>query len=343
MFRMVLVIDQSLLKYEDNRRKFEEAKRLLELIRYYYGIPYEVWYVDEVKTERIYEEMLKPKSRLIRENSEILCSMGIKVYVETVARKFKSRSGYIYLHYSLLVLYNDEVIWAGWSDEVLEFLTALVGKGVTLLDSLKISIRKGASVPSTLTESNLLSNLASLLEKDGYEVFINVRHNMNAGEEPTYLFTPDADIIAIRENEVLGFEVKGYRRVRDRLEPAPPHEDIGEAIMYLANPLYFNYMNTNYSGGVFDKVYLCYPKREDVEGIRSIVEKCTPIGLLVLEDSVKRNNWRAGMILEAKRNPLLNEEKKRIMIKEKYVLLRYAYAGTYKGLLQRYLTQWYQS
>jgi len=302
--------------------------KLLGEIRKYHGIPWrelrlklgsyadrEGFLSERMKEREIYEQLLKPFSRLIKANSEFLANRGVNAYIETAAEKFKSRSGHIYVLGSIIVRYNDITLWAGhYKDEVLSFLTRLLDEGRSLLDVLE---KRSVSSQATrrekgIDERRLKLLLAKYFEIQGYEVYVDVKHNMLAGEEPTYLFSPDADLILIKDNEVVGIEVKGESSIQHT------YVGLGEALLYLVNPLLMVYKGSPLRGGIFDKVYLALPSipqelKEDLIGV--VAE--TPIGLIVIEEA------QPLTLVKAKYNSLLNEKKKNTLLENRYVLYRY--------------------
>ncbi|RLI84958.1 MAG: hypothetical protein DRO98_07865 [Archaeoglobales archaeon] len=128
-----------------NPRKHEKIISLLKAIEDRYSIRWEEvvvnseeWYLKPIQLteEEVYEYHLKPVSKLIRENSEILRSLGVKVLIETVTKKFKSISGHIYVAGTIAVV-HEKVVWAGIWDEAVDFLKRLLSEGPQLLEVLK--------------------------------------------------------------------------------------------------------------------------------------------------------------------------------------------------------------
>jgi len=189
-----------------------------------------------------------------------------------------------------------------------------------------------------LLEDNVKKYLCKWLTGQGYKVFVKVVHNMMSGEKVIYGFKPDIDILAINTDveEIVGIETKGVRKGRYGKRKVPSfHEALGEALMYLINPVslgvkirYEKGNRVKYQpihGGIFDKVYICYPSIKDVENaamlkLDDLLEllNITPIGLITISE---------GVIHEAKLNPILNQDAKEVFIEisNQYILGRYKY------------------
>ena len=143
-----------------------------------------------------------------------------------------------------------------------------------------------------------------------------MKNNMMTWEEPKYLFQPDADIIAVKGSTILGFEVKGTRKGAVGLDQF--YVGLGEALLYLVNPVLFTYKNRDLCGGVFDKVYLLLPELPAACGddIVRLVKNVKIIGLMTLKD---------GILVEPDPNPHLNSEKKTLLLNNLHLLTCYAY------------------
>ena len=125
-------------------------------------------------------------------------------------------------------------------------------------------------------------------------------------------FSPDADILAYRkrDNKFVGIEVKGHRYSKNKGWYTPKlWEGFGEAMLYLANPeITKAHTREKVRGGIFDKVYLCYPDRSVFTQDFLDVVELTPIGLIVWD-----GEWE--IIREAQQNPLMSLEAKKIFLK----------------------------
>lgn len=131
------VVDMRYLRYyapDYDQNKHEKILQLLEEIKRKHGIEYEEipvkkreWYNRKpVMTEReVYENHLKPQTRVIKSND---------LDTETVAKKFKSRSGNIFVAGTIAVIDNKKVLWgtpfkqSEFSEEILEKGRRLINK-----------------------------------------------------------------------------------------------------------------------------------------------------------------------------------------------------------------------
>lgn len=305
---------------------------LLKAIEKRHGIPWEEivvytpdWYGKRLMMprEEVYERYLKPSTSIIKTSSEILRSLGLDVLPEPASKKFRTRSGHIVVAGTVALAYGDVVVWASpYEGEVVQFLEKLYGEGRELIDKLipdPMKLLKKASRNSSaggVKEREVLRRAALELETHGYEVFVNVRHNILAGEQPTYMFSPDADIIAIKGSRVVGIEVKGSKGREPSVDQV--YVGLGEALFYLINPIHFVYRGIRYEGGVFDEVYLLLPKipKELEHLLTTMFRDLGVVGLSTLEQ---------GLVVEPRPNPYVNREKKRILLENLHVLERYSY------------------
>lgn len=308
-----------------NREVHLRIIELLKAIELRHGIPWrEVvvdqteWYrrVPEVNAREVYENYLKPASRRIKECLEVLRSLGVDVVVETAAKKFKTRSGFILVAGTLTVMYGDNVVCAlKYDKEIIQFLEMLLREGSKLLSKLPTTgLSLFRSKRQVVPEREFLMRFARSLQSEGFEVYVNVKHNFMSGENPQYLFQPDADIIAIKGRTVVGFEVKSAGREGTSLDKV--YTGIGEAFFYLINPVVFIYNRRRYDGGIFDKVYLVLPSLpEDFKDVViNLVRSLRAIGLITFNE---------GVIVDPNVNPFLNIEKKEILLRNREVIFRY--------------------
>lgn len=303
----------------------------LEEIRKIHGIDYEEvpvrawsldWYSKTAKISEaiVYEQHLKPYSSLILANCDKLVRNGLDLHCDTVSSKFKSRRGNIHVAGTIAVVENDVVLLAlKYEDEIFEFLKALLREGQSLLSILEKTKPKSI-VPSEEKERKIKSLIASALSKSFDYVLIDVKQNAPSGDkwDPFIDFSPDADIIAVNEeeNRIIGIEVKGYRSNKGVIQKANIYEAIGEAMMYLVNP-YIKYRGERIKGSVFDEVWLCYPYKRDFETFEEVM-KITPIGLLSAYE---------GVVKEPEKNPFVNERAKEIFLENLTTFRSYIKGG----------------
>ncbi|MFA4646536.1 hypothetical protein P8X24_04620 [Pyrococcus kukulkanii] len=293
----------------------------------YEEIPVEYWSPDwytkkaEISEAHVYEYQLKPYSKLIIANCDKLRKIGLNIHCEPVSSKFKSRSGNIYVAGTIAVVENNVVLLAlKYEEEIFEFLRALLREGWNLLSVLEKTKPKTIVKPKE-REKEIKRYLAVALSRKFDYVLIDVKQNAPKGEEwdPFIRFSPDADIIAVDENEnrIIGIEVKGYRSNRGFIQKANIYEAIGEVMMYLINPPQMTYRGKRIGGSIFDEVWLCYPYKEDFKDFKKVIE-ITPIGLLSAYE---------GVIKRAERNPFVNEKAKEIFLENLDTLGSYIRGG----------------
>jgi len=314
-----------ILSYLENIRRihnidYEEIP--VEEIPVMSGFPEWEWYSKkaEISEVYVYEYHLKPYSSLILSNCNKLLQMGLDLHCDTVSSKFKSRSGNIYVAGTVAVVENDVILLAlDYKDEIFEFLEALLREGWSLLNVLEKTKPK-TIVPPKEREKEIKRKLVSGLSKKFDCVFMNVKQNAPSGDkwDPFIAFWPDADIIAVNEeeNRIVGIEVKGYRSNRGFTQKAKAYEAIGEAMMYLINP-YIEYRGEKIEGSILDVVWLCYPYKRDFEDFKKVME-LTPIGLL---------SWYEGRVKEPEKNPFVNERAKEIFLENLSTLRSYIHGG----------------
>ncbi|MCX6813508.1 MAG: hypothetical protein NTV77_03485 [Candidatus Azambacteria bacterium] len=145
------------------------------------------------------------------------------------------------------------------------------------------------------------------------EVFFKLAHNINvkAPRGWDYWCAPEVDVIEVKkDNTIIAYELKGVRRHKKTEENWPAFYDgIGQAVAYLN--LLWIYESAakkrRYTGGVFDFVYLVYPrdKAEFPEHEREVLD-LLPIGILIALPDGKFFKAK-----EAPQNPLLNQGAKK--------------------------------
>ncbi len=315
-----------------SRETHERIVNLLNAIEERHGIPWEEivvrsteWYGKRLMMteDEVYERYLKPSTNIIKTSSEILRSLGLNINPETVARKFKTRSGYPVIAGTIALAYGELVIWASpYDHEVIQFLEKLYVEGRGLIEKLAPDpteiMRKlyRASYAEGVKERSILQVVAQDLISRGYDVYVNVRHNMLTNEEPVYMFIPDADIIAIKGSRVVGIEVKGSKGEEPSLDQI--YTGLGEALFYLINPIHFVYRGIKLEGGIFDDVYLLLPRIPN--GFENLIitmfKDIGIVGLTTLEQ---------GLRVEPKSNPYINKEKKRLFLENIHVIARYRF------------------
>lgn len=165
------------------------------------------------------------------------------------------------------------------------------------------------STKKLFTEDAVVYSLFKNYIPNDSEVFFKLTHNINI-KTPRgwdYWCAPEVDVIEVKKDKtIVAYELKGVRKYKKTEENWPAFYDgIGQTVAYLNLPWIYEIENKKrrYDGGVFDFVYLVYPRKiaEFPEYEREILD-LLPIGVLIaLPD---------GKFYEAKTassNPLLNQ------------------------------------
>ncbi|MEA2033306.1 MAG: hypothetical protein U9N41_06970 [Euryarchaeota archaeon] len=133
------MVDMRYLRYyapDYDQNEHGRILQLLEEIKRKHGIEYEEIPVEErdwynrkpVMTERaVYENYLKPQTRVIKSNDPD---------AETVAKKFKSRSGNIFVAGTIAAIEDEKVLW-GTPFKQSEFLEGVLEKGWGLINKFQ--------------------------------------------------------------------------------------------------------------------------------------------------------------------------------------------------------------
>jgi len=109
-------------------------------------------------------------------------------------------------------------------------------------------------------------------------------------------FSPDLDVLQI-DDDLIGYEVKGYRGDREKVNKQQLYKGLGQAVSLLNQPMHSD-------GGALKTVYLAYPRGASNENWRqSFVEaiKQTPVGLKRI------GTGGIETVVESEINPLYNE------------------------------------
>ena len=60
------------------------------------------------------------------------------------------------------------------------------------------------------------------------------------------------------------------------------YEGLDQALAYALNPL-SSPLSSSFAGSVFDLVYLVHPAGSGVEKLADLIQRCTPVGLIVVD------------------------------------------------------------
>ncbi len=159
-----------------------------------------------------------------------------------------------------------------------------------------------------LTEDAVFLCLYNRLRQRHSTVLQKVRASKDVGGYRDFGFSPDIDLLEIRQNgEVVGYELKGYRRKGRSTEPPSFYEGIDQALAYLVNPIRSPFAQS-FAGSIFDHVYVVHPEGSGIDKLADLLEKCTPVGLVVVERS------KTTEIVKPRKNPYLNDDLKSLFL-----------------------------
>ena len=162
-------------------------------------------------------------------------------------------------------------------------------------------IRKGRP----LTEDAVFLGLYNILRrKNQSRLFRNVRVSKDVGGYRYFNFSPDIDLLEVRRDDtVVGYELKGYRKAGREMKPPMHYEGIDQALAMLKNPTRSPHSGS-FAGSVFDYVYLVHPESSAIDELADLLQMCTPLGLIVV------NHSGTMEVVKPKPNPFLEPEMK---------------------------------
>ena len=140
-----------------------------------------------------------------------------------------------------------------------------------------------------------------LRRNNASRIFQKVRESKNVGGYRYFSFSPDIDLLEVRNDEtVVGYELKGYRRSKREMKPPSPYEGIDQALAILKNPIR-SPLSKAFAGSIFDYSYLVHPEGSMVDTLADLLSLCTPIGLIVVSHRGTKE------LVKPKRNPFLDD------------------------------------
>ena len=149
-----------------------------------------------------------------------------------------------------------------------------------------------------------------LTTQKGSYILRNVRASKAIGNYEYYTFSPDVDLLEVtKTGKVIGYELKGERKLARSIVPPSFYEGFDQAIALLMNPVG---KPNGLTGSIFDEVWLVHPNayltgsdlRKESEDQRlemaELVRRFSPIGFMRVSHS--------GIHIESKAdiNPDLN-------------------------------------
>ncbi len=158
-----------------------------------------------------------------------------------------------------------------------------------------------------LTEDAIFLCMYNVLSRRNSRIFQKVNSSSNVGEYKYFNFSPDIDLLEVRQNdEVVGYELKGYRRKGRSIDPPMFYEGIDQALAYLINPTISPLGSS--VGSIFDYVYIVHPYGSGIGKLADLLERCTPIGLVVVE------RHKTVEAVKPRKNPWLDEGLKSLFL-----------------------------
>ncbi|HXF48461.1 MAG TPA: hypothetical protein VNL73_03415 [Verrucomicrobiae bacterium] len=153
-----------------------------------------------------------------------------------------------------------------------------------------------------MTEEQLARSMISKYLPKESRVFRKFSHNTNLDRDWNYYCGTDIDILEItKDNQVIGYELKGFRKNKGKQEPPALYEGLDQALNYLNLPYVFDVNNKMlFEGGVFDHVYLAHARQSPTfENYERRVFNVTPIGFIIATP-----DGQFHKVQEAKLNPI---------------------------------------
>ena len=139
-------------------------------------------------------------------------------------------------------------------------------------------------------------------------MFQKVRASKNLGGYRDFGFSPDVDLLEVRNGGVVvGYELKGFRKAGREMQAPPFYEGIDQALALLKNPVR-SPLSDSFAGSIFDYVYLVHPEGSHVDALADLLHTCTPIGLIVV------NYIGPKEVVKPKLNPFLERGTKTFFV-----------------------------
>ena len=153
-----------------------------------------------------------------------------------------------------------------------------------------------------MTEDAVFLFMFNVLRQKGSTIFQKVQVSKNTGGYSCFSFSPDIDLLEVRtDRTVVAYELKGYQGKPRSAKPPPFYDGIDQALAYLVNPV-SSPLSASFIGSVFDYVYVVHPQGSQIERLRDLLERCTPLGLVVVDRE------RTREVVKPKPNPYLNSD-----------------------------------
>lgn len=153
-----------------------------------------------------------------------------------------------------------------------------------------------------LTEDAVFLALFNVLRRKGSTIFQKVQVSKNTGGYRYFSFSPDIDLLEVRiDGTVVAYELKGYQGKPRSAKPPSFYDGIDQALAYLVNPI-ISPLSESFIGSIFDHVYVVHPVGSQIDRLKDLLERLTPLGLIVVDRE------RTNELVKPKPNPYLNTE-----------------------------------
>lgn len=155
--------------------------------------------------------------------------------------------------------------------------------------------------------------------------FFELSHNLDVrtGRAWDYWTGTDIDAIEISKDQtIIGYELKGYRKYKENYEPPGLFDGLSQALHYLTLPLVMEKGSgkEKFSGGVFDLVYLVHARQTaEFSESEKRVFGVTPIGFIIVTPD---GNFHK--VHEAKQNSIQDKEAKEHFLENLDTLERFS-------------------
>ena len=184
-------------------------------------------------------------------------------------------------------------------------------------EHLKQTYRRIRSHQLPLTEDAVFVMTLFMLQQRGQtkHIFKAVRQSKDIGEYKYFSFTPDVDLLEIRNDDVIvGYELKGIQKAKRTTKDVMFYQGLDQALSLLANPMYSPISDkTPPEASIFDYVYLVHPSPDPANEVHGgafarLVDSCTPVGLIY----VSHDRWKE--VVRPKPNPFANQNLKALLL-----------------------------
>ena len=134
------------------------------------------------------------------------------------------------------------------------------------------------------------------------------RTRQSVREYTFFSFSPDIDLLEVRgDKTVVGFELKGYIKSGRTTKPPMYYAGVDQALADLVNPI-SSPVSQDFAGSILDYVYLVHPPGSGVERLADVLERQTPLGLVIAGPAGIKE------LVKPRPNPYLNSAVKSLFL-----------------------------